>query len=35
LEAIHSPETSVLTSATRRNILEDSILHSHSPENLI
>jgi hypothetical protein len=34
MEAIRFSETSVLTRATRRHILEDDILHSHRRQNL-
>jgi hypothetical protein len=34
MEELSSPETSVPTRATRRNILEDAILHSYRRENL-
>jgi hypothetical protein len=34
MEALRSPETSVLTGVTRRHIAEDGILHSYYRENL-
>jgi hypothetical protein len=34
MEVKRSPETSILTRATRRHVLEYSVLHSHRRENI-
>jgi hypothetical protein len=34
MEALSFSETCILTRITRRNILEDAILHNHCSENL-